>query len=45
VSEENLEAIRKRGGQYLTGTPRSQMKQLEAELLNLKTAVGRRAVI
>ena len=33
VSEENLAAIRKRGGQYLVGTPRSQMKQLEAELL------------
>jgi len=33
VSEENLQAIRKRGGQYLVGTPRSQMKQLEAELL------------
>jgi transposase len=33
VSEENLEAIRKRGGQYLTGTPRSQMKRFEAELL------------
>jgi transposase len=33
VSEENLVAIRKRGGQYLTGTPRSQMKQFEAELL------------
>jgi transposase len=33
VSEENLSAIRKRGGQYLVGTPRSQMKQLEAELL------------
>ncbi len=33
VSEENLEAIRKRGGQYLVGTPRSQMKRLEAELL------------
>ena len=32
VSEENLAAIRKRGGQYLVGTPRSQMKQLEAEL-------------
>jgi transposase len=32
VSEENLAAIRKRGGQYLTGTPRSQMKQFEAEL-------------
>ncbi len=33
VSEENLQAIRKRGGQYLVGTPRSQMKQFEAELL------------
>jgi len=33
VSEANLEAIRKRGGQYLVGTPRSQMKQFEKELL------------
>ena len=33
VSEENLVAIRKRGGQYLVGTPRSQMKQFEEELL------------
>jgi len=33
VSEENLEAIRKRGGQYLVGTPRSQMKQFEADLV------------
>src|SRR6516164_3821589 len=33
VSEENLAAIRKRGGQYLVGTPRSQMKQFEAELV------------
>jgi transposase len=33
VSEENLQAIRKRGGQYLVGTPRSQMKRLEEELL------------
>src|SRR6202167_1130447 len=33
VSEENLPAIRKRGGQYLVGTPRSQMKRFEAELL------------
>src|SRR5438132_6075472 len=33
VSEANLEAIRKRGSQYLVGTPRSQMKQFEAELL------------
>lgn len=33
VSEENLEAIRRRGGHYLVGTPRRQMKQFEAELL------------
>src|SRR5258707_3253118 len=33
VSEENLEAIRRRDGQYLVGTPRSQMKQFEEELL------------
>src|ERR1700680_122295 len=33
VSEENLAAIRKRDGQYLVGTPRSQMKQFEAEML------------
>jgi transposase len=33
VSEENLAAIRKRDGHYLTGTPRSRMKQFEAELL------------
>lgn len=33
VSEENLQAIRRRGGQYLVGTPRSQMKRLEEELL------------
>jgi transposase len=33
VSEENLAAIRKRSGQYLVGTPRSQMKRFEAELL------------
>jgi transposase len=33
VSEENLKAIRQRNGQYLVGTPRSQMKRFEAELL------------
>lgn len=33
VSEENLAAIRKRGGQYLVGTPRRQMKLFEQELL------------
>jgi transposase len=33
VSEENLAAIRKRGGQYLVGTTRSKLKQFEAELL------------
>jgi len=33
VSEENLAAIRKRNGLYLVGTPRSQMKQFETELV------------
>jgi transposase len=33
VSEENLAAIRKRDGRYLVGTPRSQLKRFEAELL------------
>jgi transposase len=33
VSEENLVAIRRRGGQYLVGTPRSKLKQFEQELL------------
>src|SRR5918996_633127 len=32
VSEANLAAIRKRGGQYLVGTPRSQMKEFEQAL-------------
>lgn len=32
VSEENLVAIRKRGGEYLVGTTRSKLKQFEAEL-------------
>jgi transposase len=33
VSEENLAAIRKRGGQYLVGTPRSQLKRFAADLV------------
>src|ERR1700758_3783545 len=33
VSEKNLAAIRKRGGEYLVGTTRSKLKQFEAELL------------
>jgi transposase len=33
VSEQNLETVRKHGGQYLVGTPRSKLKQFEAELL------------
>jgi transposase len=32
VSEANLAAIRKRGGQYLVGTPRSKLKEFEREL-------------
>jgi transposase len=33
ISEDNLKAIRRRGGQYLVGTPRSKLKQFEQELL------------
>ena len=33
VSEENLAALRRRGGQYLVGTPRAKLKQFEGELL------------
>jgi transposase len=33
VSEENLQAIRKRGGHYLVGMPRRQMKRFEEELV------------
>src|SRR5512145_739099 len=33
VSEENLAALRKRGGQYLVGTARKKLKEFERELL------------
>jgi len=33
VSEENLEARRRRGAQYLVGTPRAKLKQFEQPLL------------
>jgi hypothetical protein len=33
VSEENLQTLRQRGGQYLVGTPRSKLRALEKELL------------
>jgi transposase len=33
VSEENLEAVRRRGGRYLVGTPRSKLQQFEKALL------------
>lgn len=33
VSEENLQALRRRGGQYLVGTPRAKLKQFERQLL------------
>jgi transposase len=33
VSEENLTTLRRRGGQYLVGTPRSKLKSFEQELL------------
>ena len=34
VSEVNLAAVRRRDGAYLVGTPRSQLKAVEAALLN-----------
>jgi len=34
VSEENLETLRRRGGSYLVGTPRSALKAYEAKLLD-----------
>src|SRR2546430_7180167 len=37
VSEENLAAIRKRGGQYLVGTPRRQMKRSEEHTSELQS--------
>jgi transposase len=33
VSEENLEKLRERNGTYVVGTPRSRLKEFEAELL------------
>ena len=33
VSEENLALLRRRGGQYLVGTPRSKLRDFERELL------------
>ncbi len=33
VSEENLELLRQRGGQYLVGTPRSALRHYQAKLL------------
>lgn len=34
ISEENLQALRKRDGQYLVGTPRAKLKQFEKQLLD-----------
>src|SRR5438093_1453039 len=34
ISEDNLQALRKRGGQYLVGTPRAKLKQFEKQLLD-----------
>lgn len=36
VSEENIEFLRERGARYLVGTPKSQLKQFEARLLEEK---------
>ncbi len=34
ISEGNLQALRKRDGQYLVGTPRAKLKQFEKQLLD-----------
>src|SRR5205814_2527772 len=34
VSEENLALLRRRGGQYLVGTPRSKLREFERQLLD-----------
>jgi transposase len=34
VSEENLDFLRERGARYLVGTPKGQLKQFEAKLLD-----------
>src|SRR6266513_1970632 len=34
ISEDNLQALRKRNGQYLVGTPRAKLKQFEKQLLD-----------
>jgi hypothetical protein len=34
ISEDNLQALRKRDGQYLVGTPRAKLKQFEKQLLD-----------
>jgi len=44
VSEENLAARRRRGGQYLLGTPRSKLKPFESELLAEGGEKGREEV-
>jgi transposase len=36
VSEDNLDYLRARGARYLVGTPKSQLKQFEASLLEAK---------
>jgi transposase len=34
ISEDNLQALRRRDGQYLVGTPRAKLKQFEKQLLD-----------
>jgi transposase len=36
ISEENLAALRRRGGQYLVGTPRVKLKQFQQALLEAR---------
>lgn len=36
VSEENIDFLRERGARYIVGTPKSQLKRFEAQLLEAK---------
>ena len=42
VSEENLALLRRRGGQYLVGTPRSKLREFRARTARRRLATGAR---
>ncbi|MCX6619918.1 MAG: hypothetical protein NTY38_02335 [Acidobacteria bacterium] len=40
VSEDNIDFLRTRGARYLVGTPKRQLRQFEAQLLEENTGVA-----